>query len=583
MRFKIIAQVIGLCVFGVACPFLYRWGHPVDEAPDSGASVPGPISKSEMQSPSIFELAAMKFADRFQEGNGVAFDEFFDLHWFLQRVTNGGGVDRGFRSGYELGFELMGLSAFEQQILNQISDGGSFAFVRSREVEGQPGQQRLLFRLTFPGGGVDYHDYFVAHRGFGRVQAIDVEVMSAGELLSTTLRRDLLVQAAIQQHAKPDSLPAIERDYIQFRGVISEISSARASGKFERAAAEYERLPAFLKKDKGFALRCVGDALKTQNDTIVRSVAQDFSKNYPTDSSFDMILFGSLMANRDFDKALAAIDRIEKSFGSDAYWKTMRGKVSLIRGNLPQARLHFTAAEQNPDAARLINLQWSFAELSLSEKNFEETAHRLSRLHREFDVTLSDIGQWPEYAEFRKSPEYRQWIVNYPKALQHKPKVEPDAGALKIENVCTIGLPAKGFRWGEVRRIPEVDGYSCTCEKEQSPSRVTLVVEGRTRSLDGERSGAIKGHYNGLQTQLKELGFTIWSSKRPELNPPIPNFLEFSSMGHDPQNNLFFVHSITLFKTQTYLIQAFAATETEAKHLANVSRTLKEASEQTTY
>ena len=162
--------------------------------------------------------------------------------------------------------------------------------------------------------------------------------------------------------------------------------------------------------------------------------------------------------------------------------------------------------------------------------------------------------------------------------LAQEKKEEPDAGTLKIDKVCTVGLPAKGFRWGEVRKIREIDGSSCICEKEGSTSRVTLTIEGRTRKLDGERSGGIKGHYNGLITPLKEAGFKILKTTRPELKSPISDTLEFSVSGQDPKGKPFFVRSVTHFRRQTYLFQAFAETEEEALQLAKVNETLKETS-----
>lgn len=71
---------------------------------------------------------------------------------------------------------------------------------------------------------------------------------------------------------------------------------------------------------------------------------------------------------------------------------------------------------------------------------------------------------------------------------------------MKIEKICTVARPGEEFVWGEVRKIPENDGYVCVCKKEGSTSGVTLTTENRARKLDGERSGGIKGHYNGLIT-----------------------------------------------------------------------------------
>src|SRR5262245_18585115 len=114
-------------------------------------------------------------------------------------------------------------------------------------------------------------------------------------------------------------------------------------------------------------------------------------------------------------------------------------------------------------------------------------------------------------------------------------KEEPDSGQLKIDKVCSVGLPAKGYRWGEVREIPEVNATVCVCEKEGSPSRIILAIEKRTRKLDGERSGGIKGQYNGVLTKLKNSGFTIKGAKRPSIEPPIPDVLAFTLIGNDPK------------------------------------------------
>ena len=109
----------------------------------------------------------------------------------------------------------------------------------------------------------------------------------------------------------------------------------------------------------------------------------------------------------EYDRALAAVDRLEKAVGGDPYLDVIRAGIHLAQGDAGAAR---RLARQAVDGdGTLPDGYWALVNVSLADKRFDETARLLDLLREQFQLEFGDLTQIPEYAEFVQSPEYRQW------------------------------------------------------------------------------------------------------------------------------------------------------------------------------
>ena len=135
-----------------------------------------------------------------------------------------------------------------------------------------------------------------------------------------------------------------------------------------------------------------------------------------------------------------------------------------------------------------------------------------------------------------------------------------------------------GYRWKVVTKFAnaEQSGAVYECVNADESMSMVLTVEDRERGTDGERSGSIKGTFNGSMAALKEKGLKFNGSQRPSLTSPIPDRLSFVARFERPDGATVYFHNQTVFGKKTYNFQVTAVTTEEALALLKVSDALKE-------
>ncbi|MFM9965892.1 MAG: hypothetical protein ACKV2Q_32320 [Planctomycetaceae bacterium] len=399
-------------VLAVTWLTLVGCGQPNNPAAPSGSAVtPTPVSSSPAAVPSDAECqqVATEFVAKLKAGDPSAMNQFLDIDALMERVTTGIDADASFRMNFIKGAKQSGLSALGQQITKAINEGGDYIYLRTHVTDGG---KRVLFRLTLPGGGVNYHDMLMERQSNGQTKAVDMYVLLSAELISTTMRRAYLAGVAGQNRNLIERLTQGESEFVRNLPLFLEITQATQAGQHQKSLDAYQKLPDSLKRDKNFLMMRLQAAGNIGNDAVYQATMEDFVKYHPTDACIDMVSLDGLIIKKEYDKALAAIDRIDKAIGTDTYWEVMRGSVCVMAGRFPKAHEHLTAAELREPKS--VELQWQFVSLSLQEQNFADTSKRLTKLRDEFGMQFGDLTKLPDYATFVKSPEYRAWLAAAP-------------------------------------------------------------------------------------------------------------------------------------------------------------------------
>ncbi|MEJ7639603.1 MAG: hypothetical protein WKF75_16915, partial [Singulisphaera sp.] len=143
-------------------------------------------------------------------------------------------------------------------------------------------------------------------------------------------------------------------------------------------------------------------------DEEYTAVIEDFRKYHPDDPCLDILSIDTSILKKDYAKALASIDRLDKAVGGDPYLDSLRANVYLD-GQKPDAARQAArrALEREPT---LIDAYWSLVAISLKEREFAETLELLNAIGEKFDIVFEDLGTMPEYAEFVETPQYQQWL-----------------------------------------------------------------------------------------------------------------------------------------------------------------------------
>lgn len=344
-----------------------------------------------------------------EEGNAQAFTDKIDLEAVMERAT-GDFKDmeearRAFMNGVR--DSMMRSHGVAGQIISQAELGGSYRLLRVHEKDGH---KRALFRMLLPDqGGVNYHDWLLEKRPNGEIKAVDIYIFLSAELLSVSWRRGFLPLAAEASKSFLARLTSSESEYIKNIEKLPAMTRALRSGQHHQALEVYNKMPESMQRDKNILI------LKIQATSMIgcdehMATLEDFRRFHPDDACIDMMSIDVHTYNEDFDKALACLDRLERSVGGDPYLNVLRASTLLLQGKDAEAKK--LAGKAIEEEETLLDAYWALITVSLRQNSYDETLALMNDVESNFDVEFYDLETIPDYAGFIESPQYQQWLAS---------------------------------------------------------------------------------------------------------------------------------------------------------------------------
>ena len=374
----------------------------------SGSSTTGTsAAPREVESGQISDEEATAFAKQLEtdvsEGRTQEMEAVIDWTFLIGTATSGLDVPDKFRSDFQRG--VTSNSQFSKQIGQAVATGGTYKFLRVHDVDGQ---KRAFFRLALPeGGGINFHDLVLRKTADNKVVIADIYVFLSGEMLSMTLRRAFIPAAAHESRNLLQKLSGKESDFVKHLPQLQQISQNLDSGKNQAALNVYYELPESLQKDKTLLLFRIRASQAVNNVEYIKAL-EAFRRQYPDDSCVDFLSIDAHVLNGDFDKALKCVERVNEAVEGDAALLQMKAQLYLESGDLQSARKSATEAlKLEPDH---VDSHWILVALALQQKDHAETARLLTKIERDFGLEIDNVNGVPEYADFVRSPEYREWL-----------------------------------------------------------------------------------------------------------------------------------------------------------------------------
>ncbi len=351
-------------------------------------------------SPNPFEAFARELELGLRAGREDALP--FDRDALAERVTAGAPVPEKYRTAY-----VAGVKRGDPNLLGkQLADPGSPGAVKILRVSaGKGGEGRALLRVAGE-SGLRYFDLHLRRSGAGAVRIVDAFVFASGEDLSQTLRRLFLMVIAETDRGIFDRLIGKERELLAHVETMRRMTDARKEGRHADVLAAYDTLPAALKAERVFLLAQIAAASEIGEEKRWLRAIEDFEKALPGDSSLDLLSIDGFFMRKQYDRALASVDRLDARVG-DPYLDYLRGSILLQKGDREGARRRFRAAiarEPQLDAP-----YWALAEMSREEGDFATMAALFTAVERESGEQIADLEEIPEYAVFVASKEYAAW------------------------------------------------------------------------------------------------------------------------------------------------------------------------------
>jgi hypothetical protein len=288
-------------------------------------------------------------------------------------------------------------TAVVNEVLAEVRRGGNYRFLRVRTVGGRP---HVLMRFISTENVGSYQEFLLARFPDGQVASEDFHVLHTGERVSQTLRRAFLEQTAAEEGGRSGKSEGKEK---LFNDLLNQ-------GLNKEGLAVFRLLPPEAQRDKVTLIRAATAASQVDEPEYLRLLGV-FRKHYPDDPAIDFLSIDYFVVNKQFDQALACIDRVDNALGGDPFLQVRRAVVFFEAGRRTEARAAIKKAiEQEPT---LQAAYWQRVTFALKEKNHADTLTWLKRVVERCGVALDreSMRGNADYADFVGSPEFVElWL-----------------------------------------------------------------------------------------------------------------------------------------------------------------------------
>jgi hypothetical protein len=267
--------------------------------------------------PPISAAEALTFAKRIERSvvqhNSSLLDNIFDDRWFGRQIAAAANNQLK-ASTVATAVQDIRKAHFGQRILSVLGKDGTYSLVRQYEKDNR---QHLLFRQYDAGGSTNYHDFQLV-KVDDQIKAIDVYIYQTGENLSKTMA-DILLLVDADRPTTTKSDKEKTRLMISLRKLIDE-------KQFEPARDCYDSLPADYKRQKVFQLYHIQISSRFGDSLHIQSLLE-FQALFPNDPSLYLMMINAYTLQRQYPKALAAIDKLDSTLGKDPFQDYYRGLI----------------------------------------------------------------------------------------------------------------------------------------------------------------------------------------------------------------------------------------------------------------
>lgn len=340
-------------------------------------------------------------------GNGGSSpNDFFDVDLFFAKVADIVEVPAKERTNFiaeaKRGYSRNSLG---KNVGAEVAKGGSFTFLRFSQRDGY---DTAIFRHISSASGLAYLEFAMPNSSTANFElAPDAFVYVNSEWFSQTSANFALEYKAAQD---PSMLNKLLRGVGFTKGDSNKLKTLfelREKQDWRGVITTFNSLPDAMKQSKLCLINRFHAASRLRDELEISAAVEDLRKHCGNEPGIDLISFDYYLLRKEFGKAITALDRLERSVGSDPYVDVMRGVVFLTSGDFDQALAAArSAVDREPTLMAAYFLSAKAAQL---KSDFATVAEIFKTLEGMGQVTPEAVAATPDYAPFVKSSEFKAW------------------------------------------------------------------------------------------------------------------------------------------------------------------------------
>ncbi|WP_299709594.1 hypothetical protein [uncultured Tenacibaculum sp.] len=302
--------------------------------------------------------------------------------------------NQGFHNGFSKSF------SFGNEILNVTNSGSEYNFLKAYRAEGN---YYLLFRLSGE-VGINYHQHLIKFID-NKPRIIDSYIYVTGEYLSQTMKT--IYNLSVNNRSFLKRL--LNVDEIKDLKKLASLKQLRDEGKYNEVVDLYESLSDTSKKKKIFKIYALTSAQYLSNE-VYNKYINEYKAEFPNDPSLHLISIDGFILKKQFDKALASIDKLEQTIGGDDFLQFFRGNIYYLKKDYKKAEEKFSYVIENYE--NFFDAYDSLLTVYVESSNFKEATVLLDKLLEKFEMKKEDFKAVLEetFEEFSKSSEFKNWL-----------------------------------------------------------------------------------------------------------------------------------------------------------------------------
>jgi hypothetical protein len=285
------------------------------------------------------------------------------------------------------------------QIAMACASGGSYRVVR---LVRRDGVLHAVFRLQSLESGLNYHDLRLVRKD-GQIIGDRLFVATTSEELADTLR------ALALPLAKKNVATAEKReDEAAFESIIEMMTAARA-GETERTKSLYKTLPVRYQNSKNALLAMIMATSPSENEEEYLAIIDKYSKNFPNDPALGLLVIDAAILEEDWDLLESSRQQIQAWTGGDALIDLMVAAALARGGELERANERSKGID--PATLQIAPAHDLKLVIALLNDDHPTVLQQLRILRDEYELEVPGVETDPDFAGFRDSPEYQQWVA----------------------------------------------------------------------------------------------------------------------------------------------------------------------------
>ena len=326
----------------------------------------------------------------------------FDLEACLDIALDGLNPPSSLETTFRQGIRESFTSTFSKTLLQ----ASSVRFLRMRHVDKE---SRFVFRVVPREGGVNYFELVFERTRRNGVRAVDLYNYSLGQKLTYVFRHAFLPVAHAADSGWLEHLSRKDSDFLEHFQEINTMQSFNAQSRFRESLGVYAKLPESLRKEKLFLIPQLQAGVHADPRAFQAAMTL-WRETYPDETSVDLIVANLYFAKHNYEPALAALERFDKSFGSDAYLDVLRAQQYKNQDRLDDARAFARkAVTRNP---RMSEGWEMLISVGLGQRNYDEVAQVLTEWENKSSIDVFRLALADKYYDFKRSAAGRQWFAD---------------------------------------------------------------------------------------------------------------------------------------------------------------------------